>query len=208
MPVRGLDRAVLVADAGVVAGRLHAVVAAELGVARRLVLLAREIAVGRREPVGAMFARHAAELPKRFLKTLGERGEALAAADRLDVLPAAEGEPEMVEQMRERRAGNRHREAAAVGEIRERLTAGRVFLAEDELALRTLGRPPVRDAPLQRAQQPIGVAAGMAALQLAQDRGGAQMRDGLQHRHELLPPDLDEGVLTGAVAPGPVLLAR
>ena len=99
----------------------------------------------------------------------------------------------MVEQMRERRAGNRHREAAAVGEIRERLTAGRVFLAEDELALRTLGRPPVRDAPLQRAQQPIGVAAGMAAL---------------QHRHELLPPDLDEGVLTGAVAPGPVLLAR
>ena len=53
MPVRGLDRAVLVANAGVVAGRLHAVVAAELGVARRLVLPAREIAVGRREPVGA-----------------------------------------------------------------------------------------------------------------------------------------------------------
>ena len=34
------------------------------------------------------------------------------------------------------------------------------------------------------------------------------MRDGLQHRHELLPPDLDEGVLAGAAAPGPVLLAR
>ncbi len=61
----------------------------------------------------------------------------------------------MVEQMRERRAGNRHRETTAVGEIRERLTAGRVLLTEDELALRTLGRPPVRDAPLQRARQPI-----------------------------------------------------
>src|SRR5258708_37368437 len=32
--VRGLDRAILVADAGVVAGWLHAVVAAELGIAR------------------------------------------------------------------------------------------------------------------------------------------------------------------------------
>jgi hypothetical protein len=114
----------------------------------------------------------------------------------------------MVEQMRERRDGNRHREAAAVGEIRERLTAGRVLLAEDELALRTLGRPPMRDAPLQRAQQPIGVAAGMTALQLVQDRRGAQTRDGLQHRHELLAPNLDEGVLAGAIAPGPVLLAR
>jgi hypothetical protein len=34
------------------------------------------------------------------------------------------------------------------------------------------------------------------------------MRDGLQHRHELLAPDLDERVLAGAVAPDPVLLAR
>jgi len=117
MPMRGLDRAVLMADAGVVAGWLHAVVAAELGIARGLVLLAREIAVSRREPVGAMFARHTTELPERFLKTLGKGGEALAAADRLDVLPAAEGEPEMVEQMRERRARNRHREAPAIGEI-------------------------------------------------------------------------------------------
>jgi hypothetical protein len=41
-----------------------------------------------------------------------------------------------------------------------------MFLAEDELALRTLGRPPMRDAPLQRAQQPIRVAAGMTTLQL------------------------------------------
>ena len=62
----------------------------------------------------------------------------------------------MIKQVRERRAGNRHREAAAVGEIRERLTAGRVLLAEDELALGTLGRPLVRDTPLQRTQQLIG----------------------------------------------------
>jgi len=101
MPMRGFDRTVLVADAGVVAGRLHAVMAAELGVACRLVLLVRKIAIGRRKSVGAMLARHAAQLPERLLHTLGERGEALATADRLDILPAAEGEPELVEKMRE-----------------------------------------------------------------------------------------------------------
>jgi len=181
--------------------------AAELGVARRLVLLVREIAIGRRESVGAMLARHATQLPKRLLHTFGERGEALAAADRLDVLPAAEGEPEVIEQMREWRASDSHLKHAAIGEIRERLSAGRVLLAEDELALGSLGRPPMRDPPLQGAQQPIGITAGMTALQLAQDRRRAQMRDSLQHRHDLLTPDLDEGVVPRSIAPRSIPLA-
>ena len=67
--------------------------------------------------------------------------------------------------MRERRAGNRHREAVGMGEVGQRLATGRMLLAEDQLALRTLGRPPMRDVPLQRAQQPIRVAAGMTTLQ-------------------------------------------
>src|SRR5882724_6148865 len=78
MAVCGLDRAVLVADPGIVAGRLHAVVAAELGIAGRLVLPARQVAIGGREPIGAMRARHPAELPERLLKGLGERREALS----------------------------------------------------------------------------------------------------------------------------------
>ena len=81
-----------------------------------------------------MLVRHAAKLPKRFLKTLGECGEALTAADRLDVLPAAEGKPEMVEQMRERRTGIAC--TAAVGENRERLTA----LLAAEIAVLPLAR--------------------------------------------------------------------
>ena len=104
MAVRGLDRAILVTDAGVVAGRLHAVMATELGIACRLVLPVGQVPVRRREPIGAVRARHPAELPERFLDAFGERGEAFAAADRLDVLPAAEGQPEMVEQMGERLA--------------------------------------------------------------------------------------------------------
>ena len=39
----------------------------------------------------------------------------------------------------------------------------------------------------------------MAALQLAQNRGGAQMRDRLQHRHQFVTPALDEGILPRAV---------
>jgi hypothetical protein len=61
-----------------------------------------------------MLARRAARLPERLLEAFGQRGEALAAADRLDILPGAKCEPEMIEQMRERRRrlspqGNRHR---------------------------------------------------------------------------------------------------
>jgi len=43
MAVRGLDRTILVADASVVAGRLHAVMATELSIARRLVLLVGQV---------------------------------------------------------------------------------------------------------------------------------------------------------------------
>ena len=155
-----------------------------------------------------MLARHAAQLPERLLEAFGQCGEALAAADRLDILPAAKCEPEMIEQMRERRAGDCHRKATAIGEIRQRLPTRRVLLAKNELAFRTLGRSPIRDPPLQRAQQSIRIAAGMAALQLAQNRGGAQMRDRLQHRHQFVTPDLDEGILPRAIAPDPALLAR
>ena len=111
------------ACAGVVA--LHAVVAAELGIARGFILLTREIAISRRESVGTMRARHPAELPEGFLDAFRERGEALTAADRFDVLPTTEGQPKMVEQMAERLAVKSNAEAIAVGEVRERLKAGR-----------------------------------------------------------------------------------
>jgi hypothetical protein len=132
--VRGFDRAVLVRDPGVVARRLHPVMLAERFVALGLVFLGREVAVGRRQPVRAMLVGHAAQLPQRFRQSLGQRREALTAADRLDVLPAAVGQPEMVEQMPERLSGDPDAEAAAVGEVRQGLPAGRMVLAENQLA--------------------------------------------------------------------------
>ena len=108
----GLDGAVLVGKAGIVAGRLEPVMGAELGIALGLVLAVGEVAIGGREPVGAVLARHAAELPERLLQSFGESGEALAALIALRKLPAREGEPEVVEEVRERPAGDRHGEAS------------------------------------------------------------------------------------------------
>src|SRR5277367_6240768 len=63
MAVGALDRAVLVADAGIVAGRRHAVMGAERFVALRQILLGVgvEIAEGRRETVASMLLGNAAE---------------------------------------------------------------------------------------------------------------------------------------------------
>src|SRR5713226_5928599 len=51
----------------------------------------------------------------------------------------------MIEQVRKRLAVETDIETAAVGEIRERLQARRMLLAKNQLAFRTLGRPPLRD---------------------------------------------------------------
>jgi hypothetical protein len=207
MAVRGFDRTILVADAGVVAGRLHAVMATELGIARRFIVPAGQVPIRRREPVGAVRAGYPAELPERLLDAFGQRGEALAAADRLDVLPAAEGEPEVIEQMGERHPGEGNAEPAAVGEIRKRLQARRMFLAKDQLPFRPLGRPPMRHPTLQRAQHPVGIACRMATLQFFEQRRRSQTRHGGEHGYQLLAPNLGEGILAGAIAPRPVALA-
>ena len=57
MAMRGFDRAVLMRHAGIVAGRLQTIVAAEGGVALGLVIAVGEVAIGGREPVGAVLAR-------------------------------------------------------------------------------------------------------------------------------------------------------
>ena len=108
MAVRAFDRAVLVRHAAIVAGRLHAVMGAQRLVAARQILprVVVEIAEGRRQAVAAMLQRGAAERPQRVLQPLGQRHEALAAEHDMGVLPAREGQAEVVEPMIERRAGD------------------------------------------------------------------------------------------------------
>ena len=206
MTVRGLDRAVLMADAGVVAGRLDPVMVAEGLIARRGVIVRRQVAIGGRQPVGAVGRGSGAELPERLLHALGQRGEALAAFDRLDVLPAREGQPEVEQQMIERHAGDRHLERGGVGEVAQRLKTRRMVLAEDDLAFWTFGRPPVRDTALERAQVALVQPAWMIAADLLDHRRGAQMRNLVQHRKDDLVPHARQRV--GARSASRLALAR
>ena len=102
VPVGSLDRAVLMREAAVVARRGHAVVPAELAVAGGEVVLLLQVLEGGRQAVGAMLGGNAARLPERVLQPVCQGGEALAALDHLGMLPAREGEGEVVEPVLER----------------------------------------------------------------------------------------------------------
>ena len=114
----------------------------------------------------------------------------------------------MVEQMRKGPAGDGHAELGAIGEVRERLSAGRMLLSEDQLALRPLGRPPMGDPPLQRAQMAVAIAPRMQPLQLFEQSRGPDLGRGLEHRHEFVAPDLGERIRACPVAPPSRWLGR
>jgi hypothetical protein len=88
MTMRALDRAVLVGDAGIVAGRCHPVMGAQGVIASGQILLRVpiEIAEGGRQAVGPMLPRSPAERPERVLETFGEGHEALTTEDDMGML--------------------------------------------------------------------------------------------------------------------------
>ena len=205
MAMRAFDRAVLVADTAIVAGRRHAVVGAQLAVGAREVLLLGEVLERRREAVGTMLARRATDEPERVLEAFGERREALPTLDHARVFPLRVGEREVVEPMREGKARHRHAQLAGIGEVRKTLRAGRMLLAEDDVAVGPGERAPAPDMALQGAQLAIRKASGMPTLQLAQDGDRLQRRHRLHQRHDLGFPDPLERV--GARPIDPRLLA-
>jgi hypothetical protein len=80
MPVRALDRAILVPHAGIVAGRRHVVMGAERLVACCQILLGvgAQIVEGGRQTAAAMLLGNAAERPQGILQTFGQRHKTLA----------------------------------------------------------------------------------------------------------------------------------
>ena len=126
VPVGGLDRAVLVRLAAVVAARAHAVMAAQ-----RLVTLGQvsllvdgQIAERRRQAVGTVLAGGTAQPPQGVLQPFGQGREALPAEDDLSVFPATAGEAEVIEAMVKRPAGDSDTELAGVGEVRLEAVSG------------------------------------------------------------------------------------
>jgi hypothetical protein len=193
--VRALDRAVLVRQAGIVAGRLHAVMGA-----RRLVPLGRipsgvavEIAEGGRQAIAAMLQRRTSERPQRILQTLSQDHETLAARHDMAVLPTGEGQPKMIEPMIEWRAGDADREIAHVGKIGQPEPTRRVLLPENHVLLGAVQRPPGADAPFQRTPD-AGTDLGMAAAGLIEDGDRPQAGGALQRRHHFTVPDFAQRV--------------
>jgi len=90
MAMRAFDRPVLVCQAPIVAGRLHAVMRAQGLVPARLILpcVVVEIAEGSRQAVAAMLQRGPAERPQRILQTLRQCHKALTSEHDMSMLPA------------------------------------------------------------------------------------------------------------------------
>ena len=105
---------------------------------------------------------------------------------------------EVVEPVIERRAGNRDARVRHVGEVRQAHAAGLVDLAEDDLPLGAVQRPPGADAPLHRPAHPFGQRR-MAPLNLLEDRHRPQARRRLQQRHDLGVEDVRQRVRPTAV---------
>src|SRR5690554_3515106 len=92
MTVRTFDRAVLMSDTGIVAGRGPAVMHAQIFIALRQVLACRptQVPEGRGQTVAAVLARDTAERPQRILQTLSQCAEALATEHHMDMFEPPE----------------------------------------------------------------------------------------------------------------------
>jgi hypothetical protein len=193
-----LDVAVLVGLPRVDGLAAHAVVAQQ-----GLVALLEDAAVaagghGRRQAVGAVDLRGTAQFPEGVLHPGAEALEALGEADRAR-LPIRVGQHEVVQQVREGHAGDRHPQVRAVGEVTGAQPAGPMHLGEEHFLGRAVQGPPALDVPLQRPQLALGKAAGVLALQPVEEGLGLQAGVERQLRFDL-GPHVGEGV--GASPPG------
>lgn len=152
---------------------------------------------GRRQPVGAVQLRRAAQVPQSVLQALAEALVALREADR-PRLPVRVGQHEVVDQVVERRPGDGHLQVGAVGEVAGAQASGVMDLGKEHLLGRSLQGAPLLEAPLQGSQLAVGEASGEAMLQIVKQGFGLQSRVDSKQRFELRP-DLGEGVGPRAV---------
>ena len=117
----------------------------------------------------------------------------------MGVFPAREGQPEVIEPVIERHAGDADAVIAHVGKIGQPEPARRMLLPEDDVLLGAVQRPPGADAPLQRAPD-AGADLGMAPPDLVENGDRPQARGALQQRHHLAIPNSDKRVLPPTIA--------
>ncbi len=153
MAVGAFNSAILMGDTAIVARRLHRIMFAQRVISPRQIRprVCIEIAECCREAVTAMQTWGAAQRPQRILQAFGQGDIALAAEDDMGVLEARPDQPEMIEKMLERLAGDSDRhiiEVAHIGEVRQAHAARLVGLTENDLPVLAMPRTPCPDAPL------------------------------------------------------------
>ena len=98
-----------------------------------------------------MIERRTAHRPQSILKPFGQRDKAFPAENDMGMFEARPDKPEVIEQVINRLAGDRHTKTAGVGKIREAQPAWLVRLAEDDLLRFTMDSTPRPDASFKRA---------------------------------------------------------
>src|SRR6516225_9561241 len=117
----------------------------------------------------------------------------------VSVLPAAEGQAEVIEPVIEGCTGNHHAKIGHIGEVGQTQTARHRLLPEDNIPLGTVERSPGSDPPLQGAPH-AGTDLGMAVADLVKHGDGTQTGSVLQHWRDLAIPDCSQRVRTAATA--------
>ena len=171
----------------------------------------------RRQRIGAMNLRHAAQFGQRILQPRAEALETLGEADAAG-LPVRVAQHEVIEQMRKRQTANGDLQARHVREVRSPEPSRLVDLPKEDLLGRSVQRPPLLDMPLQSPQLPLGKTPGVFTLQPGEQ--GLGLQAGVERQLLLDPrPHVGEGVgpgspgmlhthLAGQLAEPPILPCR
>ncbi len=124
----------------------------------------------------------------------------------MTVLPAREGQSEVIEAVIERHAGDADAEIAHIGEIGQPHPARRMLLPENDVTIRAVECSPAANAPLQRAAD-AGTDLGMATTDLLENGDRPQPRNALEKRDDLAVPNRRQRILSPAL-PRRCLLRR
>src|SRR5262249_40402702 len=119
--------------------------------------------------------------------------EALAAKHNMGMLETRECQPEVIEPMCQRDAGNRDAQRARVSEVRQAKTAGLMLLPEDDILFWAGQCPPTSHAPFPRAPD-AGADLGVTPPYLFENRNGADAGGRLQERDDLAIPNIGKRV--------------
>jgi hypothetical protein len=154
------------------------------------------IGVDRRgQTIGAVPLGNSSQFPQGVLQPFAEALEALGEADRAG-LPVGVGEHEVVDQVIERFAGDRHAECSHVGEVALGESARLMGLCEEHLLGRPFEGTPPFDPPLQTTELDVGEASAIAPLQVVKKGLGLKPRVEPELIDEFVP-DVLERVLPG-----------